>query len=93
MNAVPPVCDNCGGPHIAPECPLPRDEEKCKKACEARLKAQAGRGGQGGGRGGRGGRGGGHGVQNKQGQWLAQNSKSENKASTPNQGVECINGV
>ena len=45
VNAIPPVCDNCGGPHIAPECPLPRDEEKCKKACEARLKAQAGHGG------------------------------------------------
>jgi len=61
VNAVPPVCDNCGGPHIAPECPLPRDEEKCKKAREARLKAQAGRGGQGGGCGGCGGRGGGRG--------------------------------
>ncbi len=46
VNAIPPpVCDNCGGPHITPECPLPRDEEKCKKAREARLKAQAGRGG------------------------------------------------
>ncbi len=45
VNAIPPVCDNCSGPHIAPECPLLRDEEKCKKAREARLKAQAGRGG------------------------------------------------
>ncbi len=45
VNAVPPVCDNCGGPHIAPNCPFPCDEEKCKKAREARLKAQTGRGG------------------------------------------------
>ncbi len=55
MNAVPPVCDNCNSPHIAPECPLPRDEEKCKKAREACLKAQAGCGGQGDGHGGCGG--------------------------------------
>jgi hypothetical protein len=68
VNSVPPVCDNCGGPHIAPECPLPHDEEKCKKACEARLKAQAGRGGRGGGCGGRDGQGGGCGDQGKQGQ-------------------------
>ncbi len=44
-NLGPPTCDNCGGPHISPECTLPHDEEKCKKAQEARLKAQAGHGG------------------------------------------------
>jgi len=44
-NLGPPTCDNCGGHHIPPKCTLPRDEEKCKKAREARLKTQAGRGG------------------------------------------------
>ncbi len=54
-SATTPLSNKLLGPHIAPECPLPRDEEKCKKAHEACLKAQAGHGGQGGGRGGRGG--------------------------------------
>ena len=50
-NALPLTCDNCGGPHTANKCPQPRDEEKCKKAREARQKASVD-----GGRGGRGGR-------------------------------------
>ena len=88
VNAVPPTCDNCGGPHIAPKCPLPRDEEKCKKACKACLKAQAGPGGgRGRGRGGRGGRDCGRG--DKRGQW----SSSNDSAKTATVGVECINNV
>ena len=87
-NIGPPTCDNCGGPHIAPECTLPRDEEKIKKAQDARLKAQAGRGG-GRGRGGCCGRGGGCG--DKRSQWS--NSNDAAKTATTTQGVECINNV
>ena len=33
---VVPKCDNCGNPnHLAPKCPKPCNDEKCKKACEA----------------------------------------------------------
>ena len=38
-NALPITCDNCGGPHTANKCPQPCDEDKCKKAREACLKA------------------------------------------------------
>ena len=80
-----PICDNCGATgHIAPECTLPRDEERCKQACEARLKAskEAGReGGRGGGRGR------GDNESGRRGQW----SKSSNTASVAS-GVDCIDG-
>lgn len=80
-----PVCDNCGATgHIAPECTLPRDEERCKQAREARLKAskEAGReGGRGGGRGR------GDNESGRRGQW----SKSSNTASVAS-GVDCIDG-
>ena len=34
-------CDNCGAlDHISPKCPKPRDEEKCKKARDARAQAK-----------------------------------------------------
>ena len=34
-------CDNCGAlDHISPKCPKPRDEEKCKKAHDARAQAK-----------------------------------------------------
>ena len=50
-------CDNCGGEHYAPDCELPRDEAKIKKAKEERA-ARRGGGGRGGNRGNpRGGRG------------------------------------
>ena len=90
VNSLPIACDNCGGPHVATKCPLPHNEEKCKKAREARLKAnaEAGRGGRGGRGGGRGGRGSGRG--DKRGQW----SSSDDSAKTAvAQGVECINNV
>ena len=47
-------CDNCGAlDHLSPKCPKPLDEEKCKKAREARSKARDTEGGRGGrGRGG-----------------------------------------
>ena len=64
------VCDNCGGNHIAPKCPQPRDEARIARNKEARLARQppnrnrggrngggrngGGRGGGGRGRGGRG---------------------------------------
>ena len=43
-------CDNCGAlDHLSPKCPKPHDEEKCKKACEARAKAKGdSEGGKGG---------------------------------------------
>ncbi len=48
---IVPKCDNCGDPnHLSPKCPKPRNEEKCKKAREARAKTRdsdGGRGGQG----------------------------------------------
>ena len=92
MNAVPPVCDDCGGPYIAPKCPLPHDEEKIKKSFEACVKAQAGRlGGCGHDRSGCGSHGGGFG--NKQGQWSSSNSSASTNAATANQGIECINNV
>ncbi len=52
---IVPKCDNCGSPdHLAPKCPKPRDEEKCKKARESRARARDSEGGRGGqGRGGR----------------------------------------
>jgi hypothetical protein len=51
-------CDNCGAlDHISPKCSKPCDEDRCKKARDAR--AQAKKDADGGGRGGRGGRGGG----------------------------------
>ncbi len=69
VNAVPPACDNCGGPHIAPECLLPCDEEKIKKACEACVKAQAGHGaGCGRGRGG---------CNGKRGQWSSSDDSAK----------------
>ncbi len=38
---IVPKCDNCGNPnHLSPKCPKPHDEEKCKKAREARARAQ-----------------------------------------------------
>jgi len=49
-------CDNCGEKdHLANKCPKPRDDELCKKACDARAKAKENSGGRGGrGAGGRG---------------------------------------
>jgi hypothetical protein len=42
-------CDNRGNPnHFSPKCPKPHDEEKCKKAWEARAKTQDSEGGRGG---------------------------------------------
>jgi hypothetical protein len=44
-----PKCDNCGNPnYLFPKCPKPRDEEKCKKAWEARARAQDSEGGRDG---------------------------------------------
>ena len=38
---IVPKCDNCGYPsHLAPKCPKPCNDEKCKKACEAQEKAK-----------------------------------------------------
>jgi len=46
---IVPKCDNCGSPnHLAPKCPKPRNEEKCKKAWEARARARDSEGGRGG---------------------------------------------
>jgi hypothetical protein len=76
-----PVCDNCGATgHIAPECTLPRDEEKCRQAREARLKAlkESGRGG--GRERGRGGN-----ESGKRGQW----GKS---LASVGSGIDCIDG-
>ena len=94
MNATPVTCDNCGGPHVATKCPAPRDEERCKKAREARLKASAtgGRGqGCGGRGGGRGGQGGGRG--DTRGQWSSSNDSANTGAANTKQGVECVNNV
>ena len=56
--ALVPKCDNCGDHnHLSNKCPKPRDEEKCKKAREARAKSrdsEGGRGGRGRGDGGAG---------------------------------------
>jgi hypothetical protein len=42
-------CDNCGAlDHLSPKCPKPHDEEKCKKAREARAKVRDTEGGCGG---------------------------------------------
>ncbi len=54
---------------------LSENSDMAKKACEARLKAQAGRGGQGGGYGGRGGQGGGCGANEVNGWRKIQNRK------------------
>jgi len=89
-NALPVACDNCGGPHTANKCPQPRDEEKCKKAREARLKA-SGDGGRGrGGRGGRGGRNGRGGRGDQRSRW---NGSGDSTKDVKTQGVECINNV
>ena len=41
LHAIINKCDNCGAlDHISPKCPKPRDEDKCKKAREARAKAK-----------------------------------------------------
>ncbi len=46
---IVPKCDNCGNPsHFSPKCPRPPDEEKCKKAWEARAKTWDSEGGRGG---------------------------------------------
>ena len=46
---IVPKCDNCGSPnHLAPKCPKPRDEEKCKKARESWARARDSEGGRGG---------------------------------------------
>ena len=90
-----PKCDNCGGEHFANECPHPRDDEKCKKAREARAasKKSQGGGGRGGGKGkNRGGRGGGQGEQGtKRGQWTSGGDAGTNAASST-QGLEFVDG-
>ncbi len=50
INAViVPKCGNCGSPnHLAPKCPKPRNEERCKKAWELRARARDSEGGRGG---------------------------------------------
>jgi hypothetical protein len=46
---IVPKCDNCGNLiHFSPKCPKPRNEEKCKKAPEARAKTRDSEGGRGG---------------------------------------------
>ncbi len=46
---IVPKRANCGNPnHFSPKCPKPRDEEKCKKAWEARAKTRDSEGGRGG---------------------------------------------
>ena len=93
FNAVlmPPKCDNCGDPnHLSPKCPKPRDEDKCKRAREARAKARDADGGRGGrGRGGRDGRGGGAG-RGERAPWSDSTAKSANSA---NSGVANIDGT
>ncbi len=89
-NALPVTCNNCGGPHTANKCPQPCDEEKCKKAREACLKA-SGDGGCGqGGRGGRGGRNGRGGRGDQLNHW---NSSGDSTKDVKTQGVKCINNV
>ena len=85
-------CDNCGAlDHLSTKCPKPRDEERCKKAKEAR--AQAKKEAEGGGRGGRGnrgrrgGRGGGAGRGGDRAPWNDDDAK-KNKS-----GVMNIEGV
>jgi hypothetical protein len=44
---IVPKCDNCGNPnHFSPKCPKPCNEEKCKKAREARAKTWDSEGGR-----------------------------------------------
>jgi hypothetical protein len=46
---IVPKYDNCGDiNHFSPKCPKPRNEEKCKKAREARTKTRDSEGGRGG---------------------------------------------
>ena len=57
-NATFTKCDNCGAlDHFSNKCPKPCDEEKCKKACNARAQVKKDAEGGRGGRGGRGRRG------------------------------------
>jgi hypothetical protein len=84
-------CDNCGSlDHLAPKCPKPRNEEKCKKAREARAKAKETEGGRGRGRVGCGGRGGGAGCGDSNGQCAPW---SDNTAKGANSGVVNVDGT
>lgn len=82
-------CDNCGAlDHLANKCPKPRDEDRCKKAREARGKGGRGGGGRGGaGRGG--GRGGGAGRGGDRAPW----GDDEKKAASNSGGVMKIDGA
>ena len=87
-------CDNCGDPnHFSPKCPKPRDEEKCKKARELRVKTRGAAGGRGDqGRGGRGGRGDGSGRgSDSQGQRAPWDSTAT--GANPGSGVKMIEGA
>jgi hypothetical protein len=90
--AIAPKCDNCGNPnHLSPKCPKPCNEEKCKKAWEARAKARDSEGGRGGrGHGGQGGRGGGAGCGSGSG---GQRAPWDSTAKNNNSGVMMINGA
>jgi len=81
-------CDNCGEKdHLANKCPKPCDDERCKKARDARAKAKEDSGGRGGG--GRGGQGvcgaGGHGNSGERTPW--------DKSEGSNSGIKMIDGA
>ena len=81
-------CGNCGSlDHLAPKCPKPCDEEKCKKAREARAKAKETDGGRGRGRGGRGGGAGRGDCNGQRAPWSA------NTAKGANSGVANVDGT